>query len=247
MEIGRSMKFITQLILVVIFYSNPTFAENTPELESLKSLADMIGVDVKSLQFQDDAKNEITAKEFNLLVGNNRSFDIVKISGATTLVINPIKSNAPTPKNKQEEKNLAVSTKILPDFNLSSTTGKKLTLKNFQGKPTLLSFYYSTCIPCIQEVPVLNKLKSALSKQVNFIAVTYENLDVALDFSKKYNFEWDSMIEAEELVKKIGIPAYPAFVLLDNSGTPINVRVGNANHNTVDALTKWIKESGVSI
>ena len=81
-----------------------------------------------------------------------------------------------------------------------------------------------------------------MSKQVNFVAVTYEDLDVALDFSKKYNFEWDSMIGAEELVKKIGIPAYPAFVLLDDNGTPINARVGNANHNTVDALTKWIKE-----
>ncbi|GAA6204722.1 hypothetical protein NBRC116600_15190 [Thalassotalea sp. SU-HH00458] len=240
------MKFITQLILVVIFYSSSTFAENNPELESLKSLADMIGVDVKSLQFQDDAKNEITAKEFNLLVGNNRSFDIVKISGEITLVINPMKSNEPTPKNEQEE-NVAVSTKSFPDFNLASTSGKKLTLKNFQGKPTFLSFYYSTCIPCIQEVPVLNKLKRALSKQVNFIAVTYEDLDVVLDFSKKYNFEWDSMIEAEKLVNKIGIPAYPAFVLLNKNGTPINVLIGNVNHNTVDALTKWIKESGVSI
>ena len=119
----------------------------------------MIGVDVKSLQFQDDEKNEITAKEFNSLIGNNRSFDIIKISGATTLVINPVKSNKPTQKNKQDEKSVVVSTKSFPDFNLSTTSGKKLTLQNFQGKPTLLSFYYSTCIPCIQEVPVLNKLK----------------------------------------------------------------------------------------
>ena len=244
MEIGSSMKFFTQLILIVIFFSVPTFAEKNPELESLQSLADMIKVDVNSLQFQDDSNNEITAKEFNLLIGDNRSFDIVKIAGITTLVINPKKPKA---NKKQKEKNVVVSTKGFPDFNLSTTTGKELTLKYFQGKPTLLSFYYSTCIPCIQEVPTLNKLKSNLSEQVNFIAVTYEDLDVALDFAKKYNFEWESMIGAEKLIKKIGIPAYPAFVLLDDSGAPINVRLGNANHNTVDELTKWLIESGVSI
>lgn len=241
------MKLINKLILIIVLFSGAAFAENNPELDNLKKLADMIGVDFNSLRFQDDSKNEITVKEFNVFVSNQRSFNIVEISGVKTLVINPIESNESTAKNKQEDKNVVVATKTFPDFNLFSTKGNKLTLADFKGKPTLLSFYYSTCIPCIHEVPVLNKLKKNLNQQMNFIAVTYEDLETALGFSTKYDFKWDSIIAAETLIEQINIPGYPAFILLDKNGIPISSRVGNATHNTIEALTSWIEVSGVSL
>ena len=241
------MKLVTTMVLAAALLSGAVLAKDNAELDKLKGLAAMIGVDVKTLTFRDEHQKSISAKEFNVLVDNKRSFDIVKDAGVTVLVINKPEPDAQPTNKETATKRKSNPIETFPDFNLMSTQRQTLSLQDFEGKPTLFSFYYSTCIPCIQEVPVLNELKSQLNKQVNFMAITFEEMEVAKGFAAKYRFEWESMVGAEALVQQVGVPAYPAFVLLDANGAPLNVRIGNAKHNTVEALTQWMADSGVSL
>ena len=42
------------------------------------------------------------------------------------------------------------------------------------GKPTMINFWFTRCAPCIDEMPVLNKIKEKYKDDFNFIAITYE-------------------------------------------------------------------------
>ena len=40
----------------------------------------------------------------------------------------------------------------IPPFDLKDLAGKRVTSASLKGKPTLVSFFFSTCVPCILEV-----------------------------------------------------------------------------------------------
>src|SRR6185503_3626750 len=58
----------------------------------------------------------------------------------------------------------------LPPFDLKDLAGKRVTSATLRGKPTLINFFFSTCLPCILEVKPLNEFAAA-RPQMNFLAV----------------------------------------------------------------------------
>jgi cytochrome c biogenesis protein CcmG, thiol:disulfide interchange protein DsbE len=65
--------------------------------------------------------------------------------------------------------------KIFQMPTLKTIDNKTITLDKLKGKPTLINFWFTTCKPCIEEMPVLNKIRQQLKDSVNFIAITYES------------------------------------------------------------------------
>jgi peroxiredoxin len=63
-----------------------------------------------------------------------------------------------------------------PDFSLKSLTGETVTLNQFKGKIVVLNFWFISCAPCREEMPLLNKIKSEFeSKGVVFIGLPLDN------------------------------------------------------------------------
>jgi len=48
-----------------------------------------------------------------------------------------------------------------PDFSLSTTDGRTVHLSDFRGKPVLLNFWATFCVPCREEMPALQTLWKA--------------------------------------------------------------------------------------
>ena len=74
------------------------------------------------------------------------------------------------------------SQKNLPDLNLSTLDGKKVSLKNdFAEKDKLyvFSFWASWCGPCINELDEMNEVQAEWKKTINF-----EVIAVATDDSR---------------------------------------------------------------
>src|SRR4051812_6906242 len=59
---------------------------------------------------------------------------------------------------------------LMPAFDLKDLAGKRVTSKGLLGKPTLVSFFFSKCVPCIREVEPINRYAAA-RPQMNFLAV----------------------------------------------------------------------------
>ncbi len=86
-----------------------------------------------------------------------------------------------------------------PDFTLPvlNGDGTKLHLADFKGKPVVLNFWSSSCIPCRDEAPFLQQTWQKLqARGVVLLGVdTPEPQDGALAFVKKYGLTYPSVTD----------------------------------------------------
>jgi peroxiredoxin len=62
-----------------------------------------------------------------------------------------------------------------PTFHLTTLDGKPLDTKTLAGKPYLLTFWGSWCIPCTKEMPVLQKAYAQRKGSLPVVGVTYQD------------------------------------------------------------------------
>ena len=108
--------------------------------------------------------------------------------------------------------------KELPSFSLKTLDGEIIDLEKLKGKPTMINFWFTKCVPCIKEMPLLNDIKKKYENHVNFVAITYEDRDSVNTFLKKYDFDFMHLINGKEYIKALGIKAFPTNLFLDKNG-----------------------------
>ena len=108
--------------------------------------------------------------------------------------------------------------KELPTQILYTIDNKEINLKNFVGKPTILNFWFATCKPCIDEMPVLNKIMKKYSDKVNFISITYEKKEDVELFLKIHQFDYLTIVGADKFIDQLGIQAFPKNIFIDKNG-----------------------------
>lgn len=132
----------------------------------------------------------------------------------------------------------------LPDFELRDLAGKRVTSASLRGKPTLLSFYFAACVPCIREVGPLNEFAAA-RPGMNFLAVTFDDRETARRFVERYGFQWRVLPDARELIERIRVKNYPMVALFDAEGRLLGTKTGGARDeleaaNVGPQLKRWM-------
>jgi peroxiredoxin len=112
-----------------------------------------------------------------------------------------------------------------PPFELPSLHGGVQRLGNFQGRYTLISFFFADCEPCNAEVPTLNAYASAHS-DMNFVAVTFDDAATAREFVNSRSLSWNVLYDGQSLTDTIGVGIYPTLMLIDPSGHVVGAAVG---------------------
>ncbi|WP_347173968.1 TlpA family protein disulfide reductase [Polaribacter uvawellassae] len=116
--------------------------------------------------------------------------------------------------------------KAFPKFDLNTLTEENFDSENLKGKPTMINFWFTRCAPCIDEMPILNKIKEKYKDDFNFIAITYEKEEDVKKFLKKHPFNFEHLINAENFTDQLGITAYPMNLFLDKNGVLKYVKGG---------------------
>ncbi len=94
------------------------------------------------------------------------------------------------------------------------------------SKPTLVNFWFTSCPPCIEEIPALNELKDKYNNQINFVAVTFNNKEQVEKFLKKYNFQLSQVVNQKKLIDSYGISGYPKSFILDKNQKIVYIEDG---------------------
>ncbi len=114
----------------------------------------------------------------------------------------------------------------------------------FQGKLTLLNFYFSKCEPCIKETPDLNRFAKN-NPQVQTLAITFDSAKQAQDYVAQHQFAWPILVDGDKLIRTdIGLMSYPSFALVDGQGKVLGlgdiIELGINDHKAEPALVAWI-------
>lgn len=110
----------------------------------------------------------------------------------------------------------------LPDFKLQNLDSHLKTNTDYTGKVTLINLWFTSCPPCITEIPYLNYLKDTYQEQVNFVAITFDTKDKVDRFLTRKPFHFEHLVDATTyLHKDLNNNAFPKLILIDKKG---NVR-----------------------
>lgn len=114
----------------------------------------------------------------------------------------------------------------LPELTLTTLKGEKIELAQLKGKPTLINFWFTTCHPCVDEIPVLNKLQKKYKGKVHFISVTFNTKDQVKTFLKSHTYNFTKIVEAQNFINTLKIHSFPVNVFLDKNGVVKRVENG---------------------
>ena len=132
----------------------------------------------------------------------------------------------------------------MPPFDLKDLSGKRVTSASLKGKPTLISFFFSTCVPCILEVQPLNRFAAA-HPNVNFLAVTYDEPAEARAFVQRFGVKWRVVPDAQNFIERMRVKQYPLMALFDANGKLLGSKKGGARDeleaaNVEPQLQRWM-------
>ena len=116
-----------------------------------------------------------------------------------------------------------------PDFTLPLFSGGTVSLHNFRGKPLVLNFWASWCVPCREETPLLVRLhKTYGPRGIVFIGVNVEdNEQVAREFLRQYRVDYPVARSIDDrLIDAYAIPGIPTTVFIGASGMVVDKFTG---------------------
>jgi len=108
-----------------------------------------------------------------------------------------------------------------PDFVTKDITGKTITLKQLRGKYVFINIWATWCGPCVEELPLIKKLRDDFSEnQLVMISLSEDRTKTILENGiKQYGLNWINVLRDFDLINKYKISSgIPLSFLIDKEG-----------------------------
>jgi len=119
--------------------------------------------------------------------------------------------------------------------------GKNISLADFKGKVVLLNYWASWCLPCIRELPSIDRLQKKLGG--NDFAVVAISIDrggktKARKLTKRLKLKHLTLYldRKSEAAKNMGVRSMPTTFIFDRKGREVGKLVGSAEWDEPDAV-----------
>lgn len=113
----------------------------------------------------------------------------------------------------------------------------KLSLAELRGRPVVLNFWASWCIPCRDEAPILNASAKAHRGEVVFLGIDVQDLrSDALSFLREFDFAYVSVRdEADDTYRAYGLTGVPETYYLSADGRIVAHSPGAISRSSLEA------------
>ena len=113
-----------------------------------------------------------------------------------------------------------VASRPAPGFTLPLFDGGQFELAAAQGKPVVVNFWASWCIPCVEEAAVLEQGSRAYRDRVVFIGVNVQDTDpLARDFLRRFGVTYPNGRDATGTIAvEYGMSGVPETYFVDRNG-----------------------------
>jgi thiol-disulfide isomerase/thioredoxin len=136
---------------------------------------------------------------------------------------------------------LAKPPKPMPEFAFADADDKPLKLADYKGKVVLVNFWATWCVPCVKEMPSLDRLQAAIGKD-RFVV-----LPLSLDGPSKPKvapFYEDKKLtslgiyfdKGKKSMQALDVSVLPTSILVDADGREIARLEGEADWDKPEAI-----------
>ncbi|MFP4845483.1 TlpA family protein disulfide reductase [Winogradskyella sp. PE311] len=114
------------------------------------------------------------------------------------------------------------------EFSLTDMDGNSITSENTKGKVLVFNFWFTTCKPCINEIPELNKIHKKYKNNENivFASITFNQKPKVENFLKKYPINYPVISDDKDVISAFGISGYPTNLIIGKDGKIADAIVG---------------------
>lgn len=128
-----------------------------------------------------------------------------------------------------------------PDFEAEHLDGSIFTLSSLKGKPIILSFWATWCIPCRREMPILQELSD--EGKIIVIGVNLQEKGPAIEkYIKSLNITFPIVLDTDgEIAKRYNVILKPATYFIDRNGIIVDKKYGELTADDLEQRSKKIK------
>jgi len=126
-----------------------------------------------------------------------------------------------SPKNEVPGKPASAVRELAPNFMLPTLNGGDFHLGDYKGKPVLINFFASWCLPCREEMPALEKITHEYApKGVVFLGIAVDDTEEKMKaFIAKYGVTFPvGLDKTGEIQKSFGLYGIPTTYFIDKQG-----------------------------
>ncbi|MFD1063363.1 TlpA family protein disulfide reductase [Winogradskyella litorisediminis] len=174
---------------------------------------------------KNDEGNEITLQQFMILMRTGDWTIKPKTDSTGKQYLQMVKTTAEEKAEMLEM--MADSNKLnenvgkeAPDFLFTDLNGNIISKANTKGKVVVLNFWFTTCPPCIQEIPELNEVYNTFksNEDVVFASISFEDPNKVERFLKKKPINYPVVAYARKEISKFNVSGYPTNTVIGKDG-----------------------------
>lgn len=130
----------------------------------------------------------------------------------------------------------------IPEFEGYTIGGKKIDRESLKGKLTIINFWFTTCAPCVAEIPGLDSIVFKFgTDKLNYIAIGRDNSQDIQDFLIENPWSFEQIPDEAEISKKNfklrwGFPT--TFLLNKNAEIILAIAGGKTDSTAVEAIQR---------
>jgi cytochrome c biogenesis protein CcmG, thiol:disulfide interchange protein DsbE len=117
---------------------------------------------------------------------------------------------------------------LAPDFTLTGTNGKPVTLSDYRGRPVVLNFWATWCPPCRAEMPFFQNASVKYNGRAVILGVDQaESATTVTAFAAQVGVSYLLLLDPDSAVNRgYNIRALPTTVFIDASGVIREIHTG---------------------
>lgn len=130
-----------------------------------------------------------------------------------------------------------------PDFTLSDTDGKRISLSDFKGKVILIDFWATWCPFCRESIPILGSLYNDYKDkglEIIGIALEYDGGKGLKRFAEQKNITYTLLIGNEKLATEYSAYGVPTRFLINREGKIVEKFVGFQDKEIFESAIKQL-------
>lgn len=127
--------------------------------------------------------------------------------------------------------------KAAPDFVLQDLEGHRVRLTDYRGRPVIVNFWASWCIPCRTEFPLLRAARDRYADQgLEVLGIVFDDdADSARAYMATSGATWPALIDdGGRMAAAYKVNGPPLSFFIDGSGTVRSITYGPPPSGTID-------------
>ncbi|MDQ2937210.1 MAG: redoxin domain-containing protein [Acidobacteriota bacterium] len=127
----------------------------------------------------------------------------------------------PAPSSTSAAPATGTNFELAPEVQFQTLAGQPFTLGQLRGQVVLLNFWATWCIPCREEIPLLNAMQHELeAKGLKIVGASLEDTAEGVESYQKEvrKFEYQVLVGGDDAKAKFGGTPLPTTYLIDRQG-----------------------------